>query len=189
MAMRPWKLHLPIFIRFLHPILPHNIRFIHLLSLIALHYLYSFIYLLWSSSQLHVISSFQISFFSFFMKIKASQKAIEGSLHNLTVSLWPWQLGGPSKQIKKMRGKPVSGKAILFLSIACFLAGTLFTGQIWTRPSTHETVVPTFTAHACDHKRVSSCNLCLHIFCLSFYSHWICESNDYKKISKCFKRN
>ncbi|MED6167245.1 putative beta-1,3-galactosyltransferase 8 [Stylosanthes scabra] len=59
-----------------------------------------------------------------------------------------------------MRGKAASGKAIFVLCIACFLAGTLFTGQMWTtRPSNN-------TAHQnksnllslpkprdCDHKR------------------------------------
>ncbi|CAK7340094.1 unnamed protein product [Dovyalis caffra] len=34
-----------------------------------------------------------------------------------------------------MRGKPISGKAILVLCIASFLAGSLFTGTNWTRPS------------------------------------------------------
>lgn len=60
---------------------------------------------------------------------------------------------------KKMRGKAVSGKAILFVSIACFFAGTLFTGgHIWTRPSSKlQTLVPPTITHdiACDHhKRV-----------------------------------
>ncbi|GAU45685.1 hypothetical protein TSUD_268170 [Trifolium subterraneum] len=44
-----------------------------------------------------------------------------------------------------MRVKPVSAKTILFLCVACFLAGTLFTGQMWTSPSSnHESpVLPT----------------------------------------------
>ncbi|XP_061359414.1 probable beta-1,3-galactosyltransferase 8 [Gastrolobium bilobum] len=51
-----------------------------------------------------------------------------------------------------MRGKPASGKAIFFLCIACFLAGTLFTGQMWTRPSNHEkSLLP--ARRDCDHKR------------------------------------
>ncbi|CAJ2655298.1 unnamed protein product [Trifolium pratense] len=41
-----------------------------------------------------------------------------------------------------MRVKPASAKTILFLCIACFLAGTLFTGQMWTSPSSnHESSV------------------------------------------------
>ncbi|XP_020215089.1 probable beta-1,3-galactosyltransferase 8 [Cajanus cajan] len=51
-----------------------------------------------------------------------------------------------------MRGKPALGKTILFLCIACFLAGTLFSGQMWTRPSNHEnTLLP--PRSDCDHKR------------------------------------
>ncbi|KAK2433260.1 beta-1,3-galactosyltransferase [Trifolium repens] len=52
-----------------------------------------------------------------------------------------------------MRGKPASAKTILFLCIACFLAGTLFTGQMWTSPSSnHESsVLP--TRHNGVHKR------------------------------------
>ncbi|KAK2379563.1 beta-1,3-galactosyltransferase [Trifolium repens] len=52
-----------------------------------------------------------------------------------------------------MRGKPASAKTILFLCIACFLAGTLFTGQMWTSPSSnHESsVLP--TKHNGVHKR------------------------------------
>ncbi|XP_054814256.1 probable beta-1,3-galactosyltransferase 8 isoform X2 [Prosopis cineraria] len=93
-------------------------------------------------------------------------KLIAGSsLQNCIVSLWPWhhhhhqhQLGDyynhHNNNIKKMRGKPFSCKTILFLSIVCFLAGTLFTTQIWTRSSTVEIPVPVVaTAQGCDHKR------------------------------------
>ncbi|KAF7824927.1 putative beta-1,3-galactosyltransferase 8 [Senna tora] len=52
-----------------------------------------------------------------------------------------------------MRGKSVSGKVIFFLSIACFLAGTLFTGHVWTRPSGRDSVLPAAATHGCDHKR------------------------------------
>ncbi|XLU93253.1 hypothetical protein S245_007605 [Arachis hypogaea] len=61
-----------------------------------------------------------------------------------------------------MRGKPASGKAIFVLCIACFLAGTLFTGQMWTRPSNtdnnsnnnnNNNLVPLPKPRDCDHKR------------------------------------
>ncbi|XP_027356093.1 probable beta-1,3-galactosyltransferase 8 [Abrus precatorius] len=51
-----------------------------------------------------------------------------------------------------MRGKPASGKTIFFLCIACFLTGTLFSGQIWTRPSNHENALLP-ARRDCDHKR------------------------------------
>ncbi|XP_015953165.1 probable beta-1,3-galactosyltransferase 8 isoform X2 [Arachis duranensis] len=61
-----------------------------------------------------------------------------------------------------MRGKPASGKAIFVLCIACFLAGTLFTGQMWTRPSNtdnnsnnnnNNNLLPLPKPRDCDHKR------------------------------------
>ncbi|KAG4979159.1 hypothetical protein JHK85_033117 [Glycine max] len=55
-----------------------------------------------------------------------------------------------------MRGKAGSGKTILFVCIACFLAGTLFNGQMWTRPSNHEnenTLLRLPPRPDCDHKR------------------------------------
>ncbi|KAI4324034.1 hypothetical protein L6164_023602 [Bauhinia variegata] len=51
-----------------------------------------------------------------------------------------------------MRGKLVSGKAILFLCISCFFAGTLFTCHIWTHPSNHGSESLAIR-HDCDHKR------------------------------------
>ncbi|MED6175395.1 putative beta-1,3-galactosyltransferase 8 [Stylosanthes scabra] len=61
---------------------------------------------------------------------------------------------------RKMRGKAASGKAIFVLCIACFLAGTLFTGQMWTnRPSNNTThqnksnLLPLPKPRDCDHKR------------------------------------
>jgi len=56
-----------------------------------------------------------------------------------------------------MRGKAASGKTILFVCIACFLAGSLFSGQMWTRPSNHENALLPSTPD-CDHKRVSIYN-------------------------------
>ncbi|TKY68035.1 beta-1,3-galactosyltransferase 8 [Spatholobus suberectus] len=51
-----------------------------------------------------------------------------------------------------MRAKAASGKTIFFVCIACFLAGTLFSGQMWTHPSNHEnTLLP--ARRDCDHKR------------------------------------
>ncbi|RDX84505.1 putative beta-1,3-galactosyltransferase 8, partial [Mucuna pruriens] len=51
-----------------------------------------------------------------------------------------------------MRGKAASGKTVFLVCIACFLAGTLFSGQTWTRPSNHEnTLLP--PTRDCDHKR------------------------------------
>ncbi|KAJ4835486.1 putative beta-1,3-galactosyltransferase 8 [Turnera subulata] len=64
---------------------------------------------------------------------------------------------------RKMRGKPVSGKAIFVLCIASFLAGSLFTSRNWTRSSRNEdTRIPVFPHHGtklqevkkdCDQKR------------------------------------
>ncbi|XP_003605659.3 probable beta-1,3-galactosyltransferase 8 isoform X2 [Medicago truncatula] len=59
----------------------------------------------------------------------------------------------PLSEIKKMRGKPASAKTILFLCIACFLAGTLFTGQMWTSPSSHESTTLPVVRHDGGHKR------------------------------------
>ncbi|KAK4285051.1 hypothetical protein QN277_001797 [Acacia crassicarpa] len=81
-------------------------------------------------------------------------KVIAGSslLHNCIVSFWPCWLH--HNNIKKMRGKPFSGKAIFLLILVCFLAGTLFTTHIWTRPATTvETAEPKATKLGCDHKR------------------------------------
>ncbi|KAK7263826.1 hypothetical protein RJT34_31423 [Clitoria ternatea] len=52
-----------------------------------------------------------------------------------------------------MRGKGASGKTIFFLCIACFLVGTLFSGQMWTHPSTHDQNVLLPARLDCDHKR------------------------------------
>ncbi|XP_004506363.1 probable beta-1,3-galactosyltransferase 8 isoform X2 [Cicer arietinum] len=53
-----------------------------------------------------------------------------------------------------MRGKPTSAKTILFLCIACFLAGTLFTGQMWTSPSSNHESAVLLARHDVNHKRV-----------------------------------
>ncbi|XP_060174340.1 probable beta-1,3-galactosyltransferase 8 [Lycium barbarum] len=67
----------------------------------------------------------------------------------------------------KMRsGKlPVSGKTIMLLCIASFLAGSLFSSRIWTQPNSEmntDLVIPTISNHEklrtisrteCDHKR------------------------------------
>ncbi|RYR69338.1 hypothetical protein HN51_010860 [Arachis hypogaea] len=75
----------------------------------------------------------------------------------IEVLLWARQVVS-----RKMRGKPASGKAIFVLCIACFLAGTLFTGQMWTRPSNtdnnsnnnnNNNLVPLPKPRDCDHKR------------------------------------
>ncbi|KAJ8759543.1 hypothetical protein K2173_007165 [Erythroxylum novogranatense] len=47
------------------------------------------------------------------------------------IKLWPWQL---ENETKKMRGKALSGKAMLVLCIASFLAGSLFTNRSWGGP-------------------------------------------------------
>ncbi|KAL5073481.1 hypothetical protein RYX36_012465 [Vicia faba] len=52
-----------------------------------------------------------------------------------------------------MRGKPASAKTILFLCIACFLAGTLFTGQMWTSPSSNHESTVLSVRHDGAHKR------------------------------------
>ncbi|KAM3681498.1 hypothetical protein ACJW31_12G002000 [Castanea mollissima] len=61
----------------------------------------------------------------------------------------------------KMRGKPVSGRAILVLCLASFLAGSLFTSRTWTRSSIHDhsqpqiSIIPQLESvtQDCDHKR------------------------------------
>ncbi|XP_043806023.1 probable beta-1,3-galactosyltransferase 8 isoform X2 [Manihot esculenta] len=78
--------------------------------------------------------------------------------------LWPWQIDNESK---KMRGKPISsGKGIIVLCIASFIAGSLFTSRTWihTSPSQakdHQNV-PLISHYVnklqevkrdCDHKR------------------------------------
>ncbi|OIW05540.1 hypothetical protein TanjilG_23326 [Lupinus angustifolius] len=52
-----------------------------------------------------------------------------------------------------MRGKAVSAKTIILLCIGCFVAGTLFTGQMWSGPSNHEDHVLLPLKRDCDHKR------------------------------------
>ncbi|XP_041004291.1 probable beta-1,3-galactosyltransferase 8 [Juglans microcarpa x Juglans regia] len=63
-----------------------------------------------------------------------------------------------------MRGKQVSGKTIFVLCLASFLAGSLFTSQIWTQQSqSNEAQIPNMPNHInrleaitqldCDHKR------------------------------------
>ena len=54
-----------------------------------------------------------------------------------TPFLSPEKLGETTTKTKKkkMRGKPVPGKAILVLCMVSFLAGLLFTTRTWTRSS------------------------------------------------------
>lgn len=71
----------------------------------------------------------------------------------------------PENQLKKMRGKPFSAKAIYVLCIASFLAGSLFTNQNWTHPSrANDNRIAVIPHHVtklqgvkqdCDPKRVS----------------------------------
>lgn len=71
-----------------------------------------------------------------------------------------WRL---TKESMKMRGKPVSGRAILVLCLASFLAGSLFTSRTWTWSSIHDhsqpqiSIIPQLESvtQDCDHKRVS----------------------------------
>lgn len=98
--------------------------------------------------------------------IKAAKIKPLLSEKKLLERLWPWQIDNESK---KMRGKPISsGKAILVLCIASFIAGSLFTSRTWihTSPSQakdHQNV-PLISHYVnklqevkrdCDHKRVS----------------------------------
>jgi hypothetical protein len=84
-----------------------------------------------------------------------------------TLTVWPWQLDKETS--RKMRGKTVSGKAILLLCLASFLAGSLFTSrQTWkNHPSQTKQPqnIPIMPNHVnwplddavtrdCDHKRV-----------------------------------
>ncbi|XP_062153928.1 probable beta-1,3-galactosyltransferase 8 [Alnus glutinosa] len=83
-----------------------------------------------------------------------------------TLTVWPWQLDKETS--RKMRGKTVSGKAILLLCLASFLAGSLFTSrQTWkNHPSQTKQPqnIPIMPNHVnwplddavtrdCDHKR------------------------------------
>lgn len=86
----------------------------------------------------------------FKFKVQPSQRKLI-SCHYI-VSLCQGQLC----MIKKMRGKPASAKTILFLCIACFLAGTLFTGQMWTSPSSNPESTVLSVRHDGGHKRVST---------------------------------
>ncbi|KAA8521121.1 hypothetical protein F0562_011726 [Nyssa sinensis] len=76
-----------------------------------------------------------------------------------------WQ---PDSESKKMRVKPVPGKAIFILCIVSFLGGSLFTSRTWTHPSDNKDIhhiqgIPNpnpnhmeklrTVAHDCDHKR------------------------------------
>ncbi|XP_017216855.1 probable beta-1,3-galactosyltransferase 8 isoform X3 [Daucus carota subsp. sativus] len=79
---------------------------------------------------------------------------------SLLVRLWPGQLVLDKDQNKKMRAKSVSGKVILALCIASFLAGSLFTNRTWTRPSESKGGIShhvdenlSLVGADCDHKR------------------------------------
>lgn len=87
----------------------------------------------------------------------------KAGLRRWVFSSLPWQLDNESR---KMRGKPVSGKAIFVLCFACFLAGSLFTSRTWTQPSStreaHFPIIPNHVNHRletvtqdCERKRVS----------------------------------
>lgn len=93
-----------------------------------------------------------------------NNKLIVLSRH-LGLRLWPGQLVLDKNQNKKMRAKSVSGKVILVLCIASFLAGSLFTNRTWTRTSEKKAGIShlvdeklSLVGADCDHKRVS-CSL------------------------------
>ncbi|KAF8412023.1 hypothetical protein HHK36_004583 [Tetracentron sinense] len=84
------------------------------------------------------------------------RKSVAGILQS-QVTVWPWQF---KKEQKKMRGKPVPGKAIIILCVASFLAGSLFTSQTWIRPSEHKDgQLPIIMNHLAEHSAVKQdCN-------------------------------
>uniref|UniRef100_A0A2N9EDM7 Hexosyltransferase n=1 Tax=Fagus sylvatica TaxID=28930 RepID=A0A2N9EDM7_FAGSY len=93
-------------------------------------------------------------------RLLPSERTVVAGLWRLMLSVWPWQLDNESR---KMRGKPVSGRAILVLCLASFLAGSLFTSRTWTHLShSKEPQIPIIPHHVnrfesvtqdCDHKR------------------------------------
>lgn len=90
-----------------------------------------------------------------------NNKLIVLSRH-LGIRLWPGQLVLDKNQNKKMRAKSVSGKIILVLCIASFLAGSLFTRRNWTHTSENKGGIShhveeklSLVGAECDHKRVS----------------------------------
>ncbi|KAF3440947.1 hypothetical protein FNV43_RR19233 [Rhamnella rubrinervis] len=92
---------------------------------------------------------------------KAQEKKLVVGLWRSVVSYQRrWQLGN---EYMKMRGKPISGKAIIVLCFGCFVVGSLFTSRTWTQPSStrnahfpiisnHVNRLETVT-HDCEHKR------------------------------------
>ncbi|KAL5982818.1 putative beta-1,3-galactosyltransferase 8 [Asimina triloba] len=62
---------------------------------------------------------------------------------------------------KKMRGRPMTGKAVVGLCLACFFVGTLFSNRAWTRPlengirgiSNNNEMKIVTDMQDCDHKR------------------------------------
>ncbi|XP_016461169.1 putative beta-1,3-galactosyltransferase 8 [Nicotiana tabacum] len=78
--------------------------------------------------------------------------------------LWPWELNKLGNSKMRSGKLPVSGKSILVLCIASFLAGSIFSSQIWTQPNSemnNDLVIPAIFNHEklrtisreCDPKR------------------------------------
>lgn len=97
------------------------------------------------------------------------KKLVAGLRHSVASYLRRWQLENKSK---KMRGKPVSGKAIIVLCFGCFVVGSLFNKRTWTQPASstrdsHFPIIPNHVnrleavTHDCEHKRVSFVYTCL----------------------------
>lgn len=81
-------------------------------------------------------------------------------------TLWPWELNKLGNSKMRSGKFPVSGKSILVLCIASFLAGSIFSSRIWTQPNSemnNDLVIPSIFNHEklrtisreCDPKRVS----------------------------------
>ncbi|KAL2893946.1 putative beta-1 3-galactosyltransferase 8 [Bienertia sinuspersici] len=69
----------------------------------------------------------------------------------------------PDVESKKMRGKPVSGKAIVILCIASFLAGTLFTSQTWNSHNSDIKDQVSFISNQAKTKKLQTTTLAMNL--------------------------
>lgn len=99
-----------------------------------------------------------------------------------------------STDTKKMRGKPINGKAIFVLCLASFLAGSLFTSRVSIYPPDNKDqpvpAIPNLAAlkHDCDQKRViTSYHFAPHLIVQSTYRVIMKYVN--KQLSQCLKMN
>lgn len=93
--------------------------------------------------------------------LQSGKKLTFALLHLVSSTLWP------KDESKKMRVKPIPGKVIFVLCLACFLAGSLLDSQRWTNPNSeykdneftgfpiHVQKLNAGPGHKFEHKRVS----------------------------------